>query len=133
MSVSPDFDAYASVLRQALSRRRRPDRNRPDMFATVSVDKFSFPSGHATRAVAVSLFFWHLHPLPFPLPAAGFVWAAAVCASRVLLGRHHLLDVGCGVAVGAVVSAVVSCSWMGRERAQATADYFFGDDPWSNA
>jgi hypothetical protein len=28
------------------------------------------------------------------------VWSLAVCVSRVLLGRHHLLDVACGVLIG---------------------------------
>ncbi|KAK9403795.1 phospholipid phosphatase 6 [Crotalus adamanteus] len=35
---------------KGLVKRRRPVYNKMDMFATVSVDKYSFPSGHATRA-----------------------------------------------------------------------------------
>lgn len=118
---------------QAITRRRRPALNRPDMFATVSVDKFSFPSGHSTRAVALALFFWRSRPLPFPLPAAVAAWAAAVCASRVLLGRHHVLDVAGGLAVGAAEHLALAATWMGEDAARAVGDYFFGDDPWSNA
>ena len=103
------------------------------MFVTVSVDKFSFPSGHSTRAVELALFFWCLRPLPFPLPLLALAWSLAVCASRVLLGRHHVLDVLGGMVVGAVVSGVVAATWMGEERARDIADYFFGEDPWSNA
>ncbi|KAJ6655440.1 hypothetical protein lerEdw1_005140 [Lerista edwardsae] len=40
---------------KGLVKRRRPAHNKMDMFATVSVDKYSFPSGHATRA-AMELF-----------------------------------------------------------------------------
>ncbi len=105
------------------------------MFATYSVDKFSFPSGHATRAVALALFFTSLYRLPAPLLTVAplWAWAAAVCGSRVLLGRHHLLDVAGGILAGLAEGAAMSLLWMGEDTATGLAAYFFGDDPWSNA
>ena len=51
----------------ALFRRRRPAYNVDDMPLTTGVDKFSFPSGHATRAVLLTVFFTVLYPLFFIL------------------------------------------------------------------
>ena len=102
------------------------------MFATVSVDKMSFPSGHATRAVALAAFFTYLYPLPLIVCVAVGVWAAAVAVSRVLLGRHHVLDVVGGVAVGVVDAVLVSLFYIGEETAaRLLREYFHGDDPWS--
>ena len=62
-------------------------------------DKHSFPSGHATRAIYVA-FFVHLffkNPL---LTSLVTLWSLSVVISRVLLGRHHLFDIVCGVLIG---------------------------------
>ncbi len=107
--------------------------NSPDMFATISVDKFSFPSGHATRAVSIAAFFTYLYPLHFVVTPPLLVWSASVCASRVLLGRHHVLDVAGGIAIGLAETLLMGLIWMGEEKAVSLAQYFFGDDPWSNA
>ena len=62
-----------------------------DMFATVSVDHYSFPSGHTTRVAT----------LAFLTGAAGFghltvviayLWALAVSCSRVMLGQLGISD-----------------------------------------
>ena len=50
-----------------LKNRRRPAQNINDNFLEVSVDKFSFPSGHATRAILLAIFFTYLYPLPLLL------------------------------------------------------------------
>ena len=103
------------------------------MFVTVSVDKFSFPSGHATRAIVLFLVFACLYPLPTFLVLPIGVWSLAVSASRVLLGRHHVLDVVGGVAIGIAEYLVLSMTWMGEEKAKYISDYFFQEDPWSSA
>ena len=119
---------------QAFSRRRRPAYNNSDMFATMSVDKFSFPSGHSTRAVALGLFFVHLHPLGVVLSLPVLAWSAAVCVSRVLLGRHHILDVLGGTVVGVVEVVVLSALWIGEESSEYFTKYVFNsEDPWSSA
>lgn len=83
-----------------LVRRARPAYNSGIGHATVhAVDQFSFPSGHATRAALVAAVF---ASTPYALPVT--IWAAAVCASRVALGRHHVLDVVAGAVIGAAYS-----------------------------
>ena len=82
-------------------KRPRPPTNSGSIPLSVSsVDNYAFPSGHASRAVALAVFFTHTHLLP-PLVWEG--WAMLVCLSRVVGGRHHLLDVLVGAVAGLVV------------------------------
>jgi membrane-associated phospholipid phosphatase len=53
-----------------------------DMLMTYGVDKFSFPSGHASRAVAVAFFFLWLYPLHPVLSLPVLAWSLATAASR---------------------------------------------------
>ena len=71
--------AVVAVLK-AFTRRRRPSYNVDDQYATVKlVDKFSFPSGHATRATMLAALGTIVRPLPLLLWPALVAWAAAVC------------------------------------------------------
>ena len=52
------MDIVVVAVVKAITRRRRPVANKDsEMFVAVSVDKFSFPSGHCTRAVMLSVLF----------------------------------------------------------------------------
>jgi len=92
---------YVATIK-ALARRRRPTyANQRDQMIVASVDKHSFPSGHCSRSSYVLLFVRHYYAQSSPFFV--FVvasWAAMVCTSRVLLGRHHILDCVAGVALG---------------------------------
>lgn len=94
------MDVIVVALIKATVRRRRPVyRNQEDQFIVASVDKHSFPSGHASRAIYVALL---THSLYGQATLAGFVvwtWAIAVAASRIFLGRHHIFDVVAGFVV----------------------------------
>lgn len=91
------FDITYVALIKAFSRRRRPDyAQQDDQFGVVLADKHSFPSGHASRAIYVAVFFNNYSILSFLV----WIWASAVCCSRVLLGRHHIADVIAGVVLG---------------------------------
>ncbi|XP_034244528.1 phospholipid phosphatase 6-like [Thrips palmi] len=108
------LDVIAITVIKAFVRRRRPAGNESDMFMTVGPDKFSFPSGHASRAVFISHFFIYyleLSLLALPLVA----WSASVCVSRVLLRRHHVFDVICGALLGIVESLFVFYFWLGQD------------------
>ncbi|KAJ9173415.1 hypothetical protein P3X46_016553 [Hevea brasiliensis] len=106
-------------------RRPRPPYN-PHMSAAVSADNYSFPSGHASRvflvAALVSLSANTIEAALAELRASGGfvhqwiagddtklvgivvvavrVWAAMTALSRVLLGRHFLIDVLAGACLG---------------------------------
>uniref|UniRef100_A0A0P4WDL2 Phosphatidic acid phosphatase type 2/haloperoxidase domain-containing protein n=1 Tax=Scylla olivacea TaxID=85551 RepID=A0A0P4WDL2_SCYOL len=113
---------------KAITRRRRPVANKDnEMFATVSVDKFSFPSGHCTRAVMLSVLFPLQYDLFFPLTVALVVWGSAVCVSRVLLHRHHILDIVGGIGIGFVQAVLISCMWLSEESADAVVNSFLDE------
>ena len=92
-------------------RRERPVYNAQDMFATVSVDNYSFPSGHSTRAAMVaSLFAVFLVSEVWRILIG--CWAVCVSASRVILGRHHLSDVFFGVMIGLLQCGAICAVWI---------------------
>ncbi|KAJ0239531.1 lipid phosphate phosphatase beta [Hirschfeldia incana] len=105
-------------------RRARPAYNHPSMSAAVSADHYSFPSGHASRVffVAASV---HFFATESAAPSGGsfldgwvrdsgegvvkgevlvgvWIWATVTAASRILLGRHYVLDVAAGACLGVV-------------------------------
>jgi len=96
--------AYAAsvVVTTALKyafRRRRPEGEWGGMYRRT--DPHSFPSGHASRTVALSLaVFAHHWPLAGGLM---LLWSLLVGFSRVAMGVHYVLDVAAGYLVGAGV------------------------------
>lgn len=70
-----------------VTRVERPDRS----------DRLSFPSGHA----AVAMFIAALYSVGIDgTSLVIFAWACAVCASRVALKRHRVIDVLVGGCIG---------------------------------
>ncbi|KAK3788200.1 hypothetical protein RRG08_016602 [Elysia crispata] len=122
------FDLIVVGLLKLIFRRSRPTHNVMDMFAAPSVDKFSFPSGHSTRAAMMS---WYLCAHLFP--SSQFwcslicLWSISVAASRVLLGRHHVFDVVCGFLIGmAAYHIYVTHIWVSQDTCLAYLDTYFG-------
>jgi undecaprenyl-diphosphatase len=76
-------------------RRRRPQERRG--FYIVRYDRYSFPSGHATRMGAIAVVVSHFYP---KLGPASYVLALFVAACRVLVGVHYPSDVICGLLIG---------------------------------
>ncbi|XP_073499101.1 polyisoprenoid diphosphate/phosphate phosphohydrolase PLPP6 [Phyllobates terribilis] len=97
---------------KGIVKRRRPTQNRMDMFATFSVDKYSFPSGHATRAAMVSRFMLNHLVLAVPVRMLVMLWAIVVCLSRVMLGRHNVTDVAFGFFMGHMQYSLVEYFWL---------------------
>lgn len=128
------LDIVVVAVIKAFTRRRRPSYNVDDQYATVKlVDKFSFPSGHSTRAVMLATLFTLVAPINIILwlPLVG--WAGAVCVSRVLLGRHHLLDVLAGVPIGLIQAVVMGWMWRSEDQTKYIMSLFGDEDPWSSA
>ena len=82
---------------------------------TVGSDVYSFPSGHVSRAVFISLFFSHLYPAAGILSFLLYVWASLVAISRVLLKRHYLLDVAGGAVLGFIEAGLISLLWLDKQ------------------
>ena len=120
---------------KAFARRKRPPTKKSDYFKSIGPDKFSFPSGHASRAVLLATIFTQI----YPLFEQGFLhlisslliwsWAAAVCFSRLVNGRHYVFDVTIGVVVGLLEGLAVSYLWMSTEKAVNILSFFSGEAP----
>lgn len=133
MLVLQVLDIVLIATIKAFVRRQRPALNQDDMFFTRGPDKFSFPSGHASRGFAVAFFFSCLYPLGAVVNAPIAVWALLVAISRVCLARHHILDVVGGLFVALLEYSIMTLIWLSEERAQQWANVFANtEDPWSS-
>jgi membrane-associated phospholipid phosphatase len=95
-------DLASIGLIKSIFKRKRPRLNRDDMYGTTGPDFYSFPSGHASRAIMISnlcihLFAEKLSPMHCRLLN---LWSYSTCISRLLLARHHFFDILCGIALG---------------------------------
>ncbi|XP_068546417.1 polyisoprenoid diphosphate/phosphate phosphohydrolase PLPP6 [Anas acuta] len=113
------LDLVLVAVVKGIVRRPRPTHNKMDMFVTVSVDKYSFPSGHATRAALVCRFVLHHLVLAVPLRVLVVLWALVVGVSRVMLGRHNVTDVLFGLLLGYGLYSVVEYCWLSPLNAPA--------------
>ena len=115
---------------KAFVRRRRPATKKADVFGSIGPDKFSFPSGHASRSILITQIFTKISPLAesglayIIIFLSLWMWALCVCLSRILNGRHYVLDVVCGVVVGFIASIVVSGIWLSPESADSFVHFF---------
>ncbi|KAK4422829.1 putative lipid phosphate phosphatase beta [Sesamum alatum] len=118
------FDLLLIGITKHLVQRPRPVYNK-NMFLSFAVDHWSFPSGHSSRVsfMATFCFFYSgqirefllINILNFEaesLIVEYFVvmvglWAAITSVSRVLLGRHFVLDVIAGACLGILEGLVV--------------------------
>ena len=99
-------------------RRPRPRLNTGTIPMSVSsVDKYAFPSGHASRCVALAAYFCYMSSFPWTAHLC-YTWALVVSLSRVLIGRHHLADVLAGILAGLLIFQLVcwsgllqGCEW----------------------
>ncbi|XP_019619343.1 PREDICTED: phospholipid phosphatase 6-like [Branchiostoma belcheri] len=107
------LDLFIVGTMKAMVKRKRPPYNPVDPFdsVTLSVDKFSFPSGHATRSAMVVSFLIGNWWMPMAIKHFLVLWAFAIAMSRVMLGRHHVSDVVTGVVIGLVQYRIVSFFW----------------------
>jgi presqualene diphosphate phosphatase len=130
------LDLVVICIMKPVFHRSRPPYNAGLQAATVeAVDQFSFPSGHATRAVSVAAFVVYAAnarpgALPgwmesFPFLVFVIAWGLAVTVSRVALGRHHVLDVFVGALVGLAYIAAVDRFWVPEASIVAIRDSLF--------
>lgn len=96
---------------KVIFKRQRPDLDVGKMIGTVSqIDEYAFPSGHASRVIAIILMYLTMFDLSSTAVLLWIGWALAVCISRVLLGRHHVIDVIAGVIMGTIVYWLLTMS-----------------------
>ncbi|EIE23953.1 acid phosphatase/Vanadium-dependent haloperoxidase [Coccomyxa subellipsoidea C-169] len=93
-----------------MQRARPVYNNAGDFLLVVAVDSFSFPSGHAARAMFLALYalVWLQQGSQMAWAVPIIVWGLATAFSRCLMGRHFLGDVLAGLLVGVLTTAVVT-------------------------
>ncbi|KAJ8688519.1 hypothetical protein QAD02_024314 [Eretmocerus hayati] len=104
------LDVILVAVIKAYTRRRRPAKNQ-DSFE-IGPDKFSFPSGHTSRAFFIACFFLYNSPLYFIFIPPLLCWVVSVSISRVLMRRHHLLDVAAGAILGVIESYLIGLIYL---------------------
>lgn len=107
------LDIISVAVIKAITRRRRPTSN-DDPFA-IGPDQYSFPSGHASRAAFIVYFFFHLWSISLIYTPPLLAWSFSVCVSRLLLRRHHILDVLVGVLLGIFEGLVIGYIYLDQE------------------
>ena len=85
-----------------LVRRRRPQEL--TQFYASKHDRYSFPSGHATRMAATAVIVGHFVP---ELALTGYALALTVAVCRVLVGVHYPSDVLAGMLIGCIGAGLV--------------------------
>ena len=94
------IDVVVTGLLKVIFNRPRPNYNQQDMVLSVSVDNYSFPSGHATRGAIVVIFLLAHLKLHIATKILLILWGLCVSFIRLAFGRHHLSDVLVGFLVG---------------------------------
>ncbi|CAH0600244.1 unnamed protein product [Chrysodeixis includens] len=113
MLIALILDIIVIAVMKAAVRRRRPVPM--NKLTDIGPDKFSFPSGHASRSTMIAFIlmteyfndYFFLYP-PF------LAWVGAVCLSKVLAERHYLLDVLAGISLGLQEAIFMHLIWFSQ-------------------
>ncbi|XP_042354335.1 phospholipid phosphatase 6-like [Plectropomus leopardus] len=97
---------------KTLVRRRRPTQNRSDILSSFFVERYCFPSGHATRAAMCARFLLAQLVDTASMRVLVLGWAALVSLSQLLLARHYVTDVSFGLAMGYCQYSLVERLWV---------------------
>ncbi|KAF7223118.1 polyisoprenoid diphosphate/phosphate phosphohydrolase PLPP6 [Nothobranchius furzeri] len=95
-----------------LVKRRTPAQNRSDLLSSFFVERYSFPSGHASRAALCARFFLAQLVDTASVRVLVVGWAVLVSLSQLLLSRNHVTDVGFGLAMGYCQYSLVGRLWL---------------------
>ena len=90
-------------------RRARPDYAEKKYTSNIPADKYSFPSGHASRCIFIATGVFLFRSMCHPAILVGaIIWAIGTSMSRIFLGRHYLSDVLIGSIIGILIGGVLS-------------------------
>lgn len=99
----------AGMLTTTLKFLMRRDRPREAAgFYSTKYDRYSFPSGHATRVACLATVLSHQFPY---WAVVSYALALYVALCRVAMGIHYVFDVLVGLAVGFLASWVIVSVW----------------------
>lgn len=107
------LDVIVIAILKSIARRRRPAVN--DDPLSMGPDKYSFPSGHVSRSMLIFYFFKYLWPVSNICLIPLLAWICAVALSRLLMRRHHILDVCAGLIVGYIEGMLTGILYLDKE------------------
>ncbi|EFN82843.1 Presqualene diphosphate phosphatase, partial [Harpegnathos saltator] len=119
------IDALVVCALKAIIRRRRPSFSNNIFF--IGPDKYSFPSGHASRATFITYFFFYIWPISLIFASLLLLWSVSVCLSRLLMRRHHILDVFFGILLGILEGLIVDYIYLEQETCVNLVSRIFTD------
>jgi len=103
------LDIILIVILKAATRRRRPMTD-----CNFASEKDSFPSGHSSRTAFITYFFLNLCPALL-ICILCLAWSFSVCMSRLLMRRHHILDILVGIALGIFQGLLIEYIYLEQE------------------
>ncbi|CAH2099562.1 unnamed protein product [Euphydryas editha] len=109
------LDIIVIAVIKAFVRRRRPIPM--NKMLPGNPDKYSFPSGHTSRAVLVAFILICIDPIYFIFYPPLLAWVGSVALSRVLAERHYFLDVFGGMGIGLLEGLFMSLIWFSQSAA----------------
>jgi undecaprenyl-diphosphatase len=94
--------AFVVTAIKLIVRRHRPNDER--RWSTMTLDRHSFPSGHAARSIGLAIVLSAFVP---NLEVWLLAWAIAVGLARIALGVHYLSDVIAGWGLGLLFGLIL--------------------------
>ncbi|KAL0100825.1 hypothetical protein PUN28_019303 [Cardiocondyla obscurior] len=104
------LDIILVAVLKAFTRRRRPTIN-----GSLTPEKDSFPSGHASRITYISYFFLYLWPISLIYTPFLLAWVFSVCMCKLLMRKHHISDILVGIALGIFQSLLIKYIYLERK------------------
>jgi membrane-associated phospholipid phosphatase len=104
----------AVIALKMVFRRHRPPGELGRIYRRA--DPYSFPSGHAARAVLLCILAWQLGPVAALVAIA--IWSPLMVLARIAVGIHYVFDVvagiilGCGLTAALLVFVPVVARWV---------------------
>ncbi|XP_028174796.1 polyisoprenoid diphosphate/phosphate phosphohydrolase PLPP6 isoform X1 [Ostrinia nubilalis] len=112
MLIALILDIIVIAVIKAFVRRRRPVPM--NKLTEIGPDKYSFPSGHASRATLIAFILMYQDPISFIFYPPLLAWVTSVALSRILLERHYILDVLGGFGIGILEGLVMCIVWFSQ-------------------
>lgn len=106
------LDIVVIAVIKAFVRRRRPVPM--NKLIPGNPDKYSFPSGHVSRAVLISFILTCVDPVAFMFYPPLLAWITSVAISRVLIERHYFLDIFAGIGIGVLEGMLINLLWFSQ-------------------
>ncbi|XP_045505235.1 phospholipid phosphatase 6 isoform X2 [Colias croceus] len=112
MLIGLILDIIVIAVTKAFVRRRRPIPM--NKMIPGNPDKYSFPSGHASRAVLIAFILMVVDPISIIFYPPLVAWVTSVAISRVLAERHYFLDIFGGIGIGILEGLLMSILWLSQ-------------------